>query len=418
MQHVVAMVRPFLTIIFLSLLLITHSQAADLLDPVYLTFEKEDTSNSITINFITDEHSQSSFAYVGTKAGDPDNPRGYAQKFRSRTSFVKGVDKTYHHVLIEGLSANTTYYFRVGDEKIGYSKEYKFLTLPGVTDHTSEVRLMVGGDMSVNEKIVETAQGALKEDPHAIIVGGDIAYANGKIENESKWMDWFKKMERVMITADGRLIPLILAIGNHETSIGAAIPGNKVPFFFTLFPQAGKRPYFKRRLGANSGLIILDTGHHTLHRKQKGFLEDALKSYKDLTHRFAAYHAPLYPNHRGYSGLWARRGRRHWGKLFDEYHLTVGFEHHDHTLKRTHVIRNKKVSQYGTVYVGDGCWGKNAREIKEKWYLKKSTGDTHVWFARVTKDRVELKAMGKDKGVFDHFFLRNFPGLTKITEML
>lgn len=418
MRHVVTTVRSLIFSLLLSFLVLVPNQAADLIDPVYLTFEKEDTSNSITINFITDEQSQSSFAYIGSKAGDPDNPRDYTKKVRSRTSFIDGVDKTYHHVLVEGLSANTTYYFRVGDEKIGYSKEYKFQTLPSAADQESEVRLMVGGDMSVNEKIVETAQSALKENPHAIIVGGDIAYANGKVENESKWMDWFKKMERIMITADGRLIPLILAIGNHETSIGTAIPGNKVPFFYTLFPQAGEKAYFKRRLGANSGLVILDTGHHTLHRAQKGFLEDALKSYKDLPHRLAAYHAPLYPNHRGYSGLWARRGRRHWGKLFDEYKLTVGFEHHDHTLKRTHVIRDKKVSPFGTVYVGDGCWGKNAREIKEKWYLKKSTGDTHVWFARVTKDRVELKAMGKDNGVFDHFLIRNFPGLTKITELL
>lgn len=404
-----------LSLIFITLLYIQNIFASDLLGPVYLTFEKEDTARSVTINFMTSGHTQTAFAYVGPDSSPGDQPRNYALKVRSRTEFIKGVDKTYHHALIDNLEPNTTYYFRVGDEKMGYSKEFKLRTLPAGRE---EIRLMVGGDMSGNTTIIDTAQAARKAEPHVILVGGDIAYANGKVENEDKWMKWFKKMESIMITPQGYLVPLILAIGNHETSIGSVVPGNKVPFFFKLFPQAGDRPYFKRRLGLNSGLIVLDSGHHTLHRKQVDFLKEALESYKDLPHRFAAYHAPLYPNHRSYSGTWARRGRKYWGKLFDKYHLTVGFEHHDHTLKRTYIIRDKKIAEKGTVYVGDGCWGKGARDHNEKWYLKKSTGDTHVWMTTISSDSVELKAVGKDEGVFDHFLLKNLPQVTQITELL
>lgn len=404
-----------LTLLFSITLFNVSLSAAELLRPVYATFEKEDTSRSLTINFMTEGASQTSFAHYGTSSIGEDSPRVYPYRVRSRIEHIKGVNKTYHHVLLEGLTPNQTYYFKVGDEKIGVSQEYKIQTLPAGND---EIRLLVGGDMSVGDDIVETARAAVTHKPHAIIIGGDIAYANGKVKEEPKWMKWFKQMESIMIDPSGRLIPLILAIGNHETTIGTVLPGNKAPFFFKLFPQNGEKAFFKRKLGANSGLIVLDSGHQTLHRKQVDFLEEALKGYENLPHRFAAYHAPLYPNHRKLNGLWARRGRRYWGKLFDKYRLTVGFEHHDHTLKRTHILRNEAIAVKGTVYVGDGCWGKGAREHNDKWYLKKSTGDTHVWSVKITKDKVILKAMGADAEVFDHFSLQNFEKFTQVNELL
>jgi len=215
-------------------------------------------------------------------------------------------------------------------------------------------------------------------------------------------------MEGIMLTPSGYLVPLILAIGNHETSFGRAFFGNRVPFFFKLFPQNGKKAYFKRRLGKYAGLIILDSGHHTTHRKQVKFLESALNSYKDLPHRMAAYHAPLYPNNRNYMDMWAKRGRKYWQPLFDKYRLSVAFEHHDHTLKRTFVIKHDWLSDQGTVYVGDGCWGKGAREFKQKWYLKKSSGDKHVWNAEILENSLNLEASGEKGEVFDKFSIENF----------
>jgi hypothetical protein len=328
----------------------------------------------------------------------------YKFKKRGRTETIKDVDKTYNHALLENLVPGATYYFRVGDDQMGFSKEYKMRMIP---NDGTPLKMIVGGDMSTDPSIVDTALGSTAKEPHLIIIGGDIAYANGKIKNEPKWMKWFEKMEEIMITPQGFLVPLILAIGNHENTIGTVLPGNKAPFFFKLFPQNGTKAYFKRKLGSNAGLIVLDSGHHTLHRKQVDFLESALKSYQNLTHKMAAYHAPLYPNHRSYKGIWARRGRKYWQPLFDKYKLNVAFEHHDHTLKRTHVIKGDKISPQGTVYVGDGCWGKGSRAINQKWYLKTSTADTHVWRVEIGKKRLNLMATGKDDQVFDHFLLES-----------
>lgn len=399
-----------------SLLLFTFlapfALAGALQKPVYLTFEKEDTSTSVTVNYMNLGKSAGGFVYYDTVSRE--SAEQYRFKKRARTQTINGVDKTYNHALLENLNPGQTYYFRVGDEQMGFSKEYKTKMIP---NDGTPLRLVVGGDMSTDPSIVETAVSSTAKEPHVIIIGGDIAYANGKIDNEPKWMTWFERMEEIMITPSGYLVPLILAIGNHETTIGTVIPGNKVPFFFTLFPQNGEKAYFKRKLGADSGLVVLDSGHNTLHRKQVKFLEEALKSYQNLKYRMAAYHGPLYPNHRSENGLWARRGRRYWQPLFDKYKLTVGYEHHDHTLKRTHIIKDNKVTDNGTVYVGDGCWGKASREIKEKWYLKKSTPDTHVWQVHVGAEKLTFKATGKDDETYDHFTLENRSNKTIVKEL-
>lgn len=399
-------------LVFLSLIFSIQILAGALQKPVYLTFEREDTSTSVTVNYMNLGKGAGGFVYYDTVSRT--KPEEYQFKKRGRTETIKGVDKTYNHALLENLVPGQTYYFRVGDDQMGFSKEYKMRMIPN--DGTS-LKMIVGGDMSTDPSIVDTSLSSTAKEPHVIIIGGDIAYANGKIENEPKWMKWFEKMEEIMITPKGYLVPLILAIGNHENTIGTVLPGNKAPFFFKLFPQNGTKAYFKRRLGANAGLIVLDSGHHTLHRKQVDFLEEALKSYQNLTHKMAAYHAPMYPNHRSHSGVWARRGRKYWQPLFDKYKLTVAFEHHDHTLKRTYVIKDDKISDQGTVYVGDGCWGKGSREINEKWYLKTSTADTHVWRVEVGKSRLDLMATGKDDQVFDHFLLENKKNKTIVQEV-
>ena len=387
--------------------------AATLTPLTYLTFEKEDTSNHIVVNFITEGVSPATTVYYDT-IDHGSNKTKYRYKINSRVDTISNVDRAYHHASLENLKPNTTYFFIFGDSSLGTSKRYKFKTLPS---DDSQIRLLVGGDMSASEKVVENAQDSMKIKPHLIIIGGDVAYANGRVRNEIRWVQWFEKMNRVMLGTDGHLTPLVLAIGNHETTLGIANSFNRAPFFFKLFPQNGERSFFKRKLGSLTGLIILDSGHMVRHSEQTDFLEKALKSFSTLEHQLAAYHAPLYPNHRNYSDKLAARGRKHWQPLFDKYNLDLSFEHHDHTLKRTKVIRADKVAKKGTLYIGDGCWGKDARKSNQKWYLEKGSSTTHVWQAFINKKSIILKAVGKDTEVYDHLTLEQKPNETIVKEL-
>lgn len=395
--------------IALSLFLILFtavSGAAKLLSPVYLTFEEEDTSTSITVNFMTSGDSEKSYVHFGAES-KKGLPGAYPQVVRGRTGQLNKVDKTFHHVKLDNLTPNTTYYFIVGDSKIGHSREYKFRTLP---NDDTPIRMLVGGDMGIKDHLPTTSYAAVASEPHVILIGGDIAYADGKSKNVHMWDQWFSLMSEILETPSGYLVPLIVAIGNHESTTGAALPWAKAPFYMELFPQRKDKSYFTRKLGKNAVLLVLDSGHLVTHNRQTDFIEREMGKYKHLEHRFALYHAPLYPSHRPERDIYAVPGKKHWLPLFDKYKLTTGFEHHDHTLKRTHVLHKNKVARKGTVYIGDGCWGKGGRETNEyRWYLAVNTPDTHVWLVDIFPTYSTYKASGKNGQVFDHFGVENTP---------
>ena len=116
----------------------------------------------------------------------------------------------------------------------------------------------------------------------------------------------------------------------------------------------------------------------------------------------AAYHCPLYPSHRDFEGGTAVAGRKYWLPLFDKYQLAVGFEHHDHTFKRTKRLRNNEENPNGALYVGDGNAGVMPRVPKEGlWYTEKVSRDTHLWIVDVSENEMHLRAMNRSGVFFD-----------------
>ena len=98
--------------------------------------------------------------------------------------------------------------------------------------------------------------------------------------------------------------------------------------------------------------------------------------------------------------------------------MTAGFENHDHTMKRSKVLRSGEVSDQGTIYVGDGCWGKNAREAKaDAWYLDIAKEATHVWYLEADKESVKFEASGIGGKVYDRFSLTNTEDKTTVTPL-
>ncbi|MCB0392630.1 MAG: fibronectin type III domain-containing protein, partial [Bdellovibrionales bacterium] len=231
----------FLTVVFCNVNVFAQS----LLPYVYLTFENEDTSTSVTINFMTDKKSANSYAYYATESAEGE-PDAYNYKIPSRVGEINNINRSYHHVQLRSLTPNSTYYFVVGDEKIGFSQEYKFRTLPN--DHTP-IKILTGGDMSTGDKVNKVPEYAMTKEPHVILIGGDIAYANGKTKELKRWDQWFDNMMKVMISPDGFLTPLIVAIGNHEVTTGIALPWGQAPFYEQIFAQENGKTFFTRNLG-------------------------------------------------------------------------------------------------------------------------------------------------------------------------
>ena len=412
---------------------------SELFDFFYLTFEEEETWSSLTVNFQTTGQLPpgSGKVYYDTESRHGQLNR-YAFHEVSRVDLTRDTTKkrSVHHVKLNQLKPGTAYYFIAGSDETGYSKEMKFKTLP---NDSTPLRLLVGGDMGTSLQVEETSRHATNTEHDIILLGGDLAYAAiaGPYSPLGKWDRWLSLLQKITTSPSGFLIPLIIAIGNHEVSTGLLTstyphPTHfnfiNAPHFFEFFPQQAqpttgrKKTFFTKTLGNHTVLFVLDSGHYHPHENQVNWLRRQLSQHQNLPNKIALYHVPLYPNSRSENNPYTKKGREYWKPLFDEHNLTLAFEHHEHTLKRTFPIKHgttKKLAEStyskGTVYIGNGCWGRSPREHNpNKWYLAKSSSDHHVWSIEVSSKQINLIASGANKQIFDHFSLINPPNNTTV----
>ncbi len=365
---------------------------------VYLTWQGEDTSHQIVVNFHTQGKKGGASKVYYDEASKNGDLKQYTFKAEGGFKEITGlVDRHFHEVQLNNLSPGKEYYFIVGDDVNGFSEERKFKTLP----LDGPLRIAQGGDIGISESSIKMSRQVASYSPDVIVLGGDLVYAVGTVANIGKWDEWFSMLEKNLITPDGRTIPLIVAVGNHDVSVGEFSP-----LFSYFFPQGGAT-YFDRKLGKNTVLFVLDSGHiASYHGAQLTWLQQALKKHSDAKNKIAVYHVPLYPSFRPY--ILSLPARRAWLGLFDAFHLNVAFEHHDHAFKRTHPLRDgKKVSEAeGTIYLGDGAWGKPPRRVHTRaWYLKKASSTNHFWLVDLNDSSAEYKAISIDGKVIDHFSL-------------
>ena len=205
-------------------------------------------------------------------------------------------------------------------------------------------------------------------DPDLVVWGGDLAYANGQQRNLHRWIAWFKANDHTLIHDDGRIVPIVLGIGNHEVRGGYYYNHDDfadtdewrlsvAPYFYQFFAFPGQPGYAALDFADYMSLIALDTDHtNTIPGPQSQWLEQALAQRTDVPHVFPFYHVPGHPL-RGFDNPLAQRIREHWASLFDQYGLEIAFENHAHIYKRTVPLRAGEPHAAGIVYIGDGAWG-------------------------------------------------------------
>lgn len=368
---------------------------------VYLTWQG-DTSRTITVNYQTFEPTEASTVYFDTKPknGRPDE---YQHEATGTSHQIPGLPdgRKIHWVELGGLTPGKTYYFIAGDSRNGFTAEHKFCTIPS---GSQKLRFVIGGDMGVSSTVAVLLQHAAKLSPAFGIVGGDIAYAGDMLTNYLKWDAWLDLWETNMVTPAGYTIPMVLAIGNHEVRGGSASSPTNAMFFFSYFAQSHGRSYYSRTFGENLAMFLLDSGHISPHDgEQAVWLDAQLTAHRGVPHQFAVYHVPLYPSVRAFEGSGSAKGRQTWLPIFDKHHLTTAFEHHDHAFKRSQLLRENKPDPHGTLYLGDGGWGMNARKVDAelRWYEAKAASLQHFWRVDVSRSRVEYRAINKEGKVFD-----------------
>ncbi len=303
---------------------------------------------------------------------------------------------------INGLTPGTDYEFKVGKQ----SPTYRFATMPAKA--TDAIHFVSGGDCGVNPHAVANNIQAARQDPMFAVIGGDLAYDNGK--SVATNLAFLRNYSKHMVGKNGRLIPMLAGIGNHEVDGGYGTKRDKAPFFYSLFdsfyPDTG---YATLDFGEYLSLIFLDTGHTSnIGGDQADWLERELKERKDHPHVIVVNHVPAYPSARSMEGAKGKAGtgeenRKHWVPLFEKYRVPVVLEHHDHTFKRTKPLIDGMANDNGVLYLGDGSWGRiRSLQKPEKLAVMAATNqDYHLSLHRLQGDERFHLALDENGRVMD-----------------
>jgi len=358
---------------------------------VYLTWQG-DPSTTMTVNYQSDQDLKALTLHYDTESHDGD-PNAYRYTAVAESGTVPGLEgKRYvYHVEAANLEPGALYYFVLAEGSSAVTAEMRFRPLP---EKDQPIRFISGGDMFIFPRTHQLTKLAASKDPMFGLIGGDMAYANGEVDSLWIWDQWLKMWQDNMVTSDGVLIPMVLAIGNHEVNDEEGPIETRAPFYYGFFPQGGL-PYFSQKLRHDTVLIVLDSGHTIPHGDQVQWLENTFLENQDTRNTVAVYHAPLYPSHRDFDDGRAVAGRKNWLSIFDTYGLRVALENHDHAFKRTKVLKNGQVAESGTVYLGDGCFGQKPRSVPDtdRWYLEKASPTPHFWLVDIDDSGMHFQAI-------------------------
>jgi hypothetical protein len=255
---------------------------------------------------------------------------------------------------------------------------------------TDTIHFVSGGDCGVNAHAVANNREAARQDPLFAVLGGDLGYDNGR--SAAVALAFLRNYSRHMVGRDGRLIPMLACIGNHEVAGSYNRPRANAPFFYALFdglyPDTG---FATLDFADYLSLVFLDTGHTTpIAGAQTDWLDRTLRARRDHPHVLVVNHVPAYPSYRNPEGVNGRDGRgaanrRHWVPLFERHRVPVVLEHHDHTFKRTRPLLGGLAHTNGVLYLGDGSWGRlrTPHTPEQLHYLARSSRAYHMSLHRL-----------------------------------
>lgn len=389
-----------------------------------LTWQQDPTS-TMTIDWHTHDHDQVVMLEY-KKVGEDEWMSAKGEK----SSFPFS-DRIINRVELIDLQSNTEYRFRFHEE----SEYRKFRTMP--EDAIKPIRFAAGGDVRHTRHMMElTNRQAASYKPDFIVWGGDLAYADGLEDRLYRWYEYMEVMMNTLVTVDGRVIPVLAGIGNHEVlgyyydnddhETRADVPPYEqtvesrrqiAPYYFDLFAFPGQPGYGVLDFGNYMSIILLDTDHtNPIEGEQTKWLENVLADRQNIPHIFPNYHVPAFPSVRNPEGGIHTRLRETWVPLFEHSNVRVVFENHDHAYKRTYPLRNGEIDPDGIVYIGDGAWGVYTRPIgggddpdswmyhgNNPWYLKRATAQRHFIIGTIHGPHQHFLMINEDGKVIDEY---------------
>jgi len=323
-------------------------------------------------------------------------------------------ERLVHTAEMTSLSPGGTYEFQVD----GYTNTFSFRTMP--SDLTQPVKFAVAGDADTGADADAMAAAIAAKDPSFLAMIGDHAYDNSRATNFWTWERYLESYFSNLRAPDGRLIPVVAGVGNHEIYNGWAeyhpdfentadwrLRYGSYFFRYFAFPGAAQ-PYGVLDFADYLSLIVLDTEHSsptiTGSDAQSQWLSARLNERRNVKHLLPMYHVPAYPSVRPSSDPIPLRLRSSWLPLLENAGVYLAFEHHDHTYKRTKPMLGGVTNSDGIVFVGDGAWGVALRAPDaSRTYLQGAQARHHAFVVTISNTGRTIQAVDNAGGIFDSF---------------
>lgn len=405
----------------------SSTQASDPPAYVYLTWASDDTAHSINVSWRTDEDYVGEVRYdTEARDGDPDAYSGSEEGTGAVTTAE--FNGYIHHVELTGLDPYTIYYFICGNPDYGWSEELSFRTAPV---EKKDIRFVAGGDSRSDTRPgyphpdwPEARDGVTQlmasYDPDFVIFSGDFLW-NGQTQEGGidTWDNWLGAWYKYARAEDGRLIPMVLTIGNHELVYPQPYeydPETDASNYYMLFNLPENEQWYSLNWGPDLHIVVLDseilnTGGESWNDQLEWLRQDLLEHLDNLW-KIAAAHRPAFTSGH-YSG--DPDIQRDWIPEFDFYHLDLYFSGHDHNYTRTHPINyslstdNYQPSpENGTIYMVCAGWGAPLYSGTPRWWTAYGP-DARYHFSLVDvyeNGMLHLKAVSLGGQVFDELTIQ------------
>lgn len=246
-----------------------------------------------------------------------------------------------HTVELTGLEPGTRYLYSVGDgDRNGWEEYREFNTAPaGVAPFSF---IYMGDAQNGLDRWGSLVHTAFRDRPDAAfyLMAGDLVNRGAQRDD---WDSFFHNARGVF---DRRT--LVPVVGNHECQ------GGEPRFYLQQFalPRNGPKEIPPERaysfLYGGAQFVVLDSNLSP--SAQTNWLAKEL-SGSSATWKFVTYHHPAYSSAEGRQN---ETVMKHWTPLFDQYHVDLVLQGHDHAYLRTYPMKEGKQMESpakGTVYV-------------------------------------------------------------------
>ncbi len=347
---------------------------------------RDDPSTSIVIGWNQASGEDPIFCYDTKDFGTVADKYAYKIEPSHHNEF-KGLKNTF--VRLGGLLPNTTYYFVIKDSE-GTSRRLAFQTMPNSPEY--RLSIAAGGD-SRNMREARTRANKLvgKLRPHFVLFGGDMTDSDASFE----WREWLDDWQNT-ITPEGRLTPMLPCRGNHEETNATLIE---------LFDVEAENLYYAMTFGGSLLRVYTLNSFEAPAGEQKTWLKNDLTENEDVLFKITQYHLPIRPHVLGKENN--QEEYLHWASLFGKHKVRLAIECDAHVAKYTYPIRPSQAADavegfvrddnFGTVYIGEGCWGAPLRQAnRNRVWTRNSEAFNQFHWIFVDKNKIEVRTIKTD----------------------